>query len=557
MTKLVGLQFQFRYKKGIENNAADSLSRVGHLLEMSVCQPDWLHEVTNSYTTDPDMTILLQQLALHSPDAKGYSLTHGLIKYKGRLVIGANLALQPKLIAQLHDTPVGGHSGIHATYQRVKKLFYWPGIKLAVELFVRQCQVCQQAKHCNTKPAGLLQPLPPPKEPWQDVTMDFIEGLPVSDSANVILVVVDRLTKYAHFLPLRHPYTTNYVAKAYMDNIVRLHGVPLSITSDRDKVFTSVFWRELMKSVGTKLHYSTAYHPQTDGQSERVNQCLEQYLRCIVQDNPKQWRKWLAMAEFWYNTSYHTAIGSFPFKALYKAEPNFGAFPNVTIDESSTSAEDIVDYQTHIAALRDKLLQAQRRMKKHADRNRSERQFTVGDQVLLKLQPYAQQSVVNRPYPKLSYKYFGPYTILEKIGAVAYKLQLPATAQVHPVFHVSQLKPFTPSYTPVFSELPKIPDLGTMKSIPERIIDRRMVRAGNTTAVQVLIKWQGLDTEQATWEDYYLLKKRLPTASIWDEDRAQEGTSVTPPSSTYKSVDHELIGQDKASTSKDQGPHVN
>jgi hypothetical protein len=259
------------------------------------------------------MTILLQQLALHSPDAKGYSLTHGLIKYKGRLVIGANLALQTKLIAQLHDTPVGGHSGIHATYQRVKKLFYWPGIKLAVELFVRQCQVCQQAKHCNTKPAGLLQPLPPPKEPWQDVTMDFIEGLPVSDSANVILVVVDRLTKYAHFLPLRHPYTTNYVAKAYMDNIVRLHGVPLSIASDRDKVFTSVFWRELMKSVGTKLHYSTAYHPQTDGQSERVNQCLEQYLRCIVQDNPKQWRKWLAMAEFWYNTSYHTAIGSFPF----------------------------------------------------------------------------------------------------------------------------------------------------------------------------------------------------------------------------------------------------
>lgn len=175
-----------------------------------------------------------------------------------------------------------GHSSIQATYQRVKKLFYWPGMKLAVDLFVRLCQVCQQAKHTNTKPAGLLQPLPPPKRPWQDVTMDFIEGLPLSDHVDVILVVVDRLTKYAHFLPLKHPYSAQSVAKAYMDNIVKLHGVPLSITSDRDKVFTSIFWRELMKAVGTKLNYSIAYHPQMDGQSERVNQCLEQYLRCAV-----------------------------------------------------------------------------------------------------------------------------------------------------------------------------------------------------------------------------------------------------------------------------------
>jgi hypothetical protein len=153
------------------------------------------------------MVSLLQQLAVHSPDDKGHVLAHGIIKYKGRMMIGDNLALQTKLIAQLHETPVGGHSGIQATYQRMKKLFYWPGMKLAVELFVRQCQVCQQAKHSNTKPAGLLQPLPPPLSPWEDVTMDFIEGLPLSDNTDVILVVVDRLTKYAHFLPLKHPYT--------------------------------------------------------------------------------------------------------------------------------------------------------------------------------------------------------------------------------------------------------------------------------------------------------------------------------------------------------------
>jgi hypothetical protein len=230
-------------------------------MDISICRPDWLQEVMNSYITDPDMTVLLQHLAVQSPNDKGYSLENGIVKLQGRIVIGANLALQTKVIAQLHDTPVGGHSGIQATYQRVKKLFYWPGMKLAVELFVRQCPVCQQAKHSNTKPAGLLQPLPPPTGAWRDITMDFIEGLPLSDNANVILVVVDRLTKYAHFIPLRHPYTAASVAKAYLDNIVKLHGVPASIISDRDKVFTSAFWRELIKAVGTKLLYSTAYHP--------------------------------------------------------------------------------------------------------------------------------------------------------------------------------------------------------------------------------------------------------------------------------------------------------
>jgi hypothetical protein len=217
------------------------------------------------------MQQLLQQLTVASPDAKGFALEHGLIKYKGRLIIGDNLALQTKLLAAMHDSAVGVHSDIQATYQCTKKLYYWPGLKLADELFVKQCSVCQHAKHNNLKAAGLLQPLPPPKGAWQDITMDFIDGLPVSDRASVILVIVDCLMKYAHFLPLKHPYTSKSIAKAFVETMVKLHGVPLSIISDRDRVFTSAFWKEIITAEGTKLHYNTTYHPQIDGQSEHLN----------------------------------------------------------------------------------------------------------------------------------------------------------------------------------------------------------------------------------------------------------------------------------------------
>jgi hypothetical protein len=177
MSKLVGLQFEFKYKRGIENGAADSLSRVGHLMvtHTSSCRPDWIQEVLNSYTNDSAMTILLQELAVQSPNEKGYALENGLITYKGRMVIGDNLALQTKLIVALHSSAVGGHSGIHATYKRLKPLYYWIGMKSVVENFVKQC---------------LLQPLPPPQGPWQEITIDFIEGIPLSDHANTILVVV-------------------------------------------------------------------------------------------------------------------------------------------------------------------------------------------------------------------------------------------------------------------------------------------------------------------------------------------------------------------------------
>ena len=218
---------------------------------------------------------------------------------------------------------------MQTTYQRIKKVFAWSGLKTAVEDFVRQCSVCQQAKHEHCKPPGLLQPLRIPEGAWQDISMDFIEGLPKSNGYEVILVVVDRFTKYAHFIPLKHPFSAATVAKAVFNSVIKLHSFPLSIVSDRDKVFTSHFWKELFKLYDTKLNMSSAYHPQSDGQTERVNQSLEMYLRCSTHDNPKNWYSWLALAEFWYNTSHHASIGCSPFKALYNHEPHYGLLPDL------------------------------------------------------------------------------------------------------------------------------------------------------------------------------------------------------------------------------------
>ena len=177
----------------------------------------------------------------------------------------------------------------------------------------------------HVKYPGLLQPLPIPAQAWERVTVDFVEGLPRSKGYNSILVGVDKLTRYAHFIPLRHPFSVLQVAKAYMENVFKLHGPPDKMVSDRDWIFTSQVWQELAKLTRTTLNISSSRHPQIDGTTERVNQCMELYLRCFVHNCPSKWAEWLALAEFWYNTSPHSALGTSPFEVLYGHAPcHFG-----------------------------------------------------------------------------------------------------------------------------------------------------------------------------------------------------------------------------------------
>jgi len=242
----------------------------------------------------------------------------------------------------------------------------------------------------------LLQPLSIPTRIWSNISLDFVEGLPASQGFTVVLVVVDRLSKYGHFIPLRHPYTAVTVARAFIAHVFKLHGMPTSIVSDRDPTFTSALWKELFWLQGTSLCMRTSYHPQLDGQTEIVNKYLENYLRCFTHDWPKQWSSWLPWAEYWYNTTWHASIKMTPFEAVYGTPPSrlLSYVPcTTTVDAINVLLRDRTQL---ITLLRHNMKQAQQRMKKYMDLRRSEREFEVGQQVYLRLQPYHQNSVVKR-----------------------------------------------------------------------------------------------------------------------------------------------------------------
>lgn len=340
--------------------------------------------------------------------------------------------------------------------------------------------------------------------------MDFIDGLPVSGHKNVVFVVVDRLTKYAHFLSLKHLYTAQDVADLFLREVYKLHGLPQSIVSDRDPVFTSQFWQTLFKSMGTQLKLSTSYYPQTDGQTERLNLCLESYLRAMTSNNPKQWTTWLPLAEWWYNTNHHTALNTTPFQALYGFPPPHIPLGPLPYPTQSQAGLYLTHRQQLLHSLKDNLVQAQSRMKFYADRNRSERVLQEGDLVYLKLQPYRQTSLAIRRNLKLSARYYGPYKILQRIGAVAYRLELPAGSTTHPVFHVSQLKRRIGPYVVPHSQAPIYDDDGLVIVQPLAILQHRMVKENNTAAVKVLVHWTNFSPEEATWEDWNYIRRQFP-----------------------------------------------
>ncbi|GJR70322.1 putative nucleotidyltransferase, ribonuclease H [Tanacetum coccineum] len=399
-------------------------------------------------------------------------------------------------------------------------------MKQEVRLFVQQCLICQQQKYQTLSPAGLLQPLPVPTRIWEDISMDFIVGLPPSGRFDTILVVVDRLRKYAHFICLSHLFTAKVVASAFCKEIVRLHGFPRSIVSDRDVVFLSHFWQELFRLTQTKLQLSTSYHPQTDGQIEVINRGLEAYLRCFAHEQPVKWSSYLPWAEYSYNTGYHTSTGTTPFSVVYGREPP-SLLPYVMGETKNAELEQqLVDRDDMLKLIRHNLHKAQDRMRQQANSKRHDISFEVGDYVFLKIQPYRQRSLAKRRYEKLSPCFFGPYRITRKVGPVAYKLELPPESRIHPIFHVSMLKP---AHGPISADIAPLPITKDWEIDirPYSVLAHRWVYEAGKQVLELLISWCDRPQEEATWETYDLLVDQFPNFRLEDKAFYRERSNDT------------------------------
>lgn len=315
-------QLQFTWLgKEIEVTTGSQTELIDACMQLSEVVPQWKEQIIESYEGDEDIQQLIAESAVNLQGPREYYLSQGVLKFRNKWVIGATGNLRRQVFDELHSNSVRGHSGQRATIKRILEYFYWPTIRQEVGRWIRECSTCQQVKGENIKSPGLLQPLKIPHEPWRDIAMDFITGLPKSRGYEVIWVVVDRFSRYSHFIALQHPITAKGLAVVFLEQVYKLHGLPETIVSDRDSLFVSEFWQTLFKLSGTRFHLSTTYHPQSDGSTERINQCLEQYLRCMTSDAPKQWSSWLASDEWWYNTTFHTALNTTPFQVLYGTKP--------------------------------------------------------------------------------------------------------------------------------------------------------------------------------------------------------------------------------------------
>jgi hypothetical protein len=289
-----------------------------------------------------------------------------------------------------------------------------------------------------------------------DFSRQFVIDCDASGSGFVILTVVDHFSKFAHFIALSHPYSANSVARAFFDNIVRLHGFPCSIVSDRDPIFTSNFWLELFQLAGMKLHLSSAFHPQTDGQSEVTNCIIVMYLRCLVGHHPRSWLQQLPWAEYCFNTPYQTSLKATPFKVVYGRDPPSLIQYKPGSARVAAGDRQLKDRDEFLAEIRDRLQLAQHVMKVTHDQSRREFEFAMGEWAWLRLHHCLASGITPSNPSKLAPRFYGPFQVVARVGAVAYRLRLPNNVKIHDVFHVGLLKKFVGTPPTKLVQLPGI-----------------------------------------------------------------------------------------------------
>ncbi|GJX08104.1 putative reverse transcriptase domain-containing protein [Tanacetum coccineum] len=450
---------EIRYHPGKANVVADALSRKERI------EPLRVRALVMTIGLDlPSRILEAQKEAIRVENLEAEDIS-GMLK---------------KLEARADGTLCLDNRRSEKIYHDQKMLYWCPNMKADIATYVSKCLTCAKVKAEYQRPSGLLVQPDIPEWKWEKITMDFITKLPKTAAGyDSIWVIVDRLTKSAHFLPIKETDSTKKLTRLYMKEILARHGIPVSIISDRDSHFTLRFWQSLHKALGTQLDLSTAYHPQTDGQSERTIQILEDMLRACVIDFGNGWDRHLPLAE---------------------------------VGEAQLTGPKIIHETTKkIFKIRDRMQAARDRQKSYADKRRRPLEFEVGDKVMLKVTPWKGVMRFGKRR-KVNPRYIGPFRIIERIGPVAYRLELlQELSRVHNVFHIFNLKKCLSDDTLVILlEVIQLDDKLNFVEEPVEIMDREVKQLKRSCIPIIKVHWNARRGPEYTWEREDQFKEKYP-----------------------------------------------
>jgi hypothetical protein len=432
----------------------------------------------------------------------------GLLQYRGKYWIPGDEVLVLRIMQETHDNPTAGHPGIAKNLELIQRQFYWPNMDKDVKRYIKNCHTCNWTKDSREKYHGVLHPLPIPDRPWKDISMDFVTGLPESEGFNAVLTVVDRLTKMRHLIPCttneQGGTSTEATASILIEHVWKLHGLPTSIVSDRGPQFISRVWKALCTRLKVSVELTSAYHPETDGQSENANAAMERYLRAYVSYQQDDWVKWLPVAEFVANNTQSATTRVTPFFANYGFHPRMsfdmetstmGSTPSTRERLQARTADIIVKgLNDRVQFLREQIQLAQHRQERFADRKRTPAPaYRVGDWVYLS----TKHLQTKRPSKKLDHVTEGPFQIKKHLGPDSYALDLPTSMRIDNSFHTRFLRPTDNNPLPGQRSIPSPPVIieDHEEYEVDDILDSRITRRGK---LQYKAKWVGYPTDN-TW----------------------------------------------------------
>ncbi|KAH3677175.1 hypothetical protein WICMUC_001756 [Wickerhamomyces mucosus] len=525
--------FTIKHIPGVSNSAADALSRRDddnevELQELSIqtveldaienelqneaneyiqtINENLKEEFIQGYTTDPDTKIIMQ--CLQNPSEvppknirayiKHFRLENGFLLFavlngeSYRIVVPNYQNLRNRLISNVHDLPSGSHFSYLRAYEILHRQFYWHKMLRSIKKYVNSCIICQKSKPSTQLTQGLIKPLPIPAGRFQEVTLDFLTGIPRStNGSDTILVIVDRFSKRAKMIACKKTITGQETAELFIRHYFTNYGIPRKIVSDKDVRFMGSFWKTIWTSLGTSLLFTTTAHPQTDGQSERMMRILNQSLRAVCHNNLVNWEKLLPAVEFAYNSTVQASTKKAPFEIDDGLIPDAPTYSSTWhLDNSNANAED---YSKELKAIslqtKDQLIEAQRQMEKQANKKRRDVEFKVGEWVLLHKNVWGTRDAYGKLYPY----YIGPYQIVKKLNNNAVEIALESTSKKQRTINVQWLRHFIERDDKYAKKVPR-----TELEIQQRINEINAIVGWNTDHNKLTVTWSNCDPKHCS-----------------------------------------------------------